>query len=272
MSDPIERAARLIASADGLLVMAGAGMGVDSGLPDFRSQDGFWRAYPALGHSSILFQQVASPGMFRSNPRRAWGFYGHRLALYRRTEPHAGFAILKEFGARMAQGLFVVTSNVDGQFQKAGFDPKHILEIHGSIHYLQCLNACQEKVWPADDLKPVTDDLACEWLSKLPTCPDCQCVARPNLLMFNDGYWLPNRNILQRANWSAWLDSARTPVIIECGAGLGIPTIRHMSEKQGCQVIRINPTDPGLPESAGVSLRMGAKAALTLISVALQKQ
>ncbi|MDR7336113.1 NAD-dependent SIR2 family protein deacetylase [Roseateles asaccharophilus] len=91
----LDEAAALIAQADALVVTAGAGMGVDSGLPDFRGRDGFWRAYPALGRAGLQFTEVASPDTFERDPRLAWGFYGHRLGLYRRTVPHAGFALLR---------------------------------------------------------------------------------------------------------------------------------------------------------------------------------
>lgn len=121
-------AARLIAAADGLMITAGAGMGVDSGLPDFRGNTGFWRAYPALAASRIAFEEIASPDAFVRNPAQAWGFYGHRLNLYRRTQPHAGFAVLQSIAAALPQGGFVFTSNVDGQFQRAGFDPQRICE------------------------------------------------------------------------------------------------------------------------------------------------
>jgi len=84
------RCAELIRQADGLLVTAGAGMGVDAGLPDFRGANGFWRAYPALAQSGIAFDEIASPVTFQTDPALAWGFYGHRLNLYRRTEPHEG--------------------------------------------------------------------------------------------------------------------------------------------------------------------------------------
>src|SRR5262250_1763780 len=108
----LERAARLIAEAEGLVIAAGAGMGVDSGLPDFRGSQGFWNAYPALGTREIGFTAIASPPTFRTEPRLAWGFYGHRLQLYRETVPHAGFALLKDWAARRPQGAFVFTSNV----------------------------------------------------------------------------------------------------------------------------------------------------------------
>ena len=113
--------------------------GVDSGLPDFRGNEGFWRASPALAQARLDFASIASPAAFRSAPELAWGFYGHRLALYRRTVPHAGFGQLQRWGARMQQGLSVFTSNVDGQFQIAGYSADAVHECHGSIHHLQCL-------------------------------------------------------------------------------------------------------------------------------------
>ena len=61
-------AASLIANADGLIVAAGAGMGVDSGLPDFRGNTGFWRAYPALAEARIAFEDIACPTPFAVIP------------------------------------------------------------------------------------------------------------------------------------------------------------------------------------------------------------
>ena len=87
-SKNLHQAAALISEADGLLITAGAGMGIDSGLPDFRGDDGFWKAYPALGRRRIKFHDIATPSAFLEMPAQAWGFYGHRLDLYRRTIPH----------------------------------------------------------------------------------------------------------------------------------------------------------------------------------------
>src|SRR3990172_9844929 len=91
----LSRCADAVREADGLLVTAGAGMGVDSGLPDFRGTQGFWRAYPALGRARVAFESIASPAAFEADSRLAWGFYGHRLALYPRPQPHQGFPIPK---------------------------------------------------------------------------------------------------------------------------------------------------------------------------------
>src|SRR5690606_29360483 len=106
------KAAQLISHSDGLIIAAGAGMGVDSGLPDFRGNTGFWKHYPALQRSGISFEDMASPHHFRDAPRLAWGFYGHRLSLYRQTTPHAGFQILKDIAATLLHNAFIYTSNV----------------------------------------------------------------------------------------------------------------------------------------------------------------
>src|SRR5579862_6369550 len=119
--EDIARAAAAVAGAGALVIGAGAGMGVDSGLPDFRGTQGFWRAYPVYEKLGLDFASMANPRWFERDPAFAWGFYGHRLELYRRTEPHAGFAILRGWAEKKEHGAFVFTSNVDGHFQRAGF-------------------------------------------------------------------------------------------------------------------------------------------------------
>jgi len=98
----IERIKSLFSKADSLIISAGAGMGVDSGLPDFRGNQGMWRAYPELGKQRIDFTEIANPAAFKCQPHLAWGFYGHRLALYRQTMPHQGFNLLKQLAERLA--------------------------------------------------------------------------------------------------------------------------------------------------------------------------
>src|ERR1700737_5026799 len=129
IEDTIRRAAGAIGEAGALLIGAGAGMGVDSGLPDFRGNQGFWRAYPPYQKLGLDFVSLANPRWFASDPALAWGFYGHRLNLYRTTEPHAGYRILHSWARRIRHGAFVFTSNVDGHFQRAGFDPQCVVKV-----------------------------------------------------------------------------------------------------------------------------------------------
>jgi NAD-dependent SIR2 family protein deacetylase len=264
-----QRAADAINEADALIITAGAGMGVDSGLPDFRGNEGFWQAYPALAKARIHFQDIASPSAFRAHPHLAWGFYGHRLNLYRRTVPHEGFAILRRIGESMPEGVFVFTSNVDGQFQKAGFSGKRMHECHGSIHHLQCLDGCMSDIWPADDFQPEVDEENCRLTSDLPRCPYCGGVARPNILMFGDGGWLGYRSELQEANFNAWRRTIQRPVIIEIGAGQSIPTVRRFGEEQNGFLIRINSVAPELNGLACMGFRMSGLEAQRGIEAAL---
>ena len=69
---------------------------MDFGLPDFRGAEGTWRAYPARKANGIHFENIANPAAFRHDPELAWGFYGHRLTLYRHTTPRAGYNILRK--------------------------------------------------------------------------------------------------------------------------------------------------------------------------------
>ena len=267
-SGDYRRCAELIGQADGLLITAGAGMGVDSGLPDFRGPQGFWRAYPALGRSRTPFERIANPAAFRSDPALAWGFYGHRLALYRNTPPHAGFAILRRIGESLPEGCFVFTSNVDGHFAQAGFDARHIAECHGSIHHLQCLDGCTDDVWPAEEFDPQVDAESCRLTSGLPNCPHCCAVARPNILMFDDWDWLERRSLEQHERLRSWLGRVGRLLVIEIGAGTAIPTVRRMSESVGGRLIRINPDEPRLGGAEGVSLECGGLEALAAIEAA----
>lgn len=272
MSDnDIKRAAALIAQADSLLVTAGAGMGVDSGLPDFRGEQGFWQAYPALGAKGLRFAEVASPSTFHEDPRLAWGFYGHRLQLYRDTLPHAGFGILQRWAADKPQGGFVFTSNVDGHFQRAGWDALRVLECHGSIHHLQCLDACRAGIWQADALQVNIDAAQCQWLGELPRCPGCASLARPNILMFGDSGWLDDRTAAQEAALHKWLRQVERPVVVELGAGTAIPTVRLFGERLGAALVRINVREPDVRSRPGnVGLAMGALDALSRIDAQLR--
>jgi len=263
--DNFEEAAQLLRDAEALLVCAGAGMGVDSGLPDFRGNQGFWEAYPALRASGIVFHEIANPAAFEADPLRAWGFYGHRLQLYRETVPHAGFAILRELASSMPGGAFVFTSNVDGQFQRAGFDEERIVECHGSIHQLQCTRPCSRATWAADAFVPAVDATACRLLSAPPVCPRCGALARPNILMFNDGAWVEDRTDAQYARLRRWRQAVRKLVVVEIGAGIDIPSVRRMSEMQRAPIVRINPRAPQLGGHQGVAISLRGLEALSAL-------
>ncbi len=260
--DSIKKAAIAIKEAKYLLITAGAGMGVDSGLPDFRGNEGFWRAYPIAKKLGLNFQALANPTWFDINPSLAWAFYGHRLNLYRNTTPHEGFKVLKN----LPHNKFVFTSNVDGQFQKAGFDEKKIVEIHGSIHYLQCTLPCCEEIWENKEIVRV--DMERFRALDIPKCKFCKRVARPNILMFGDFRFVEKRVNEQLNRYASWLRGIDDKlVIVEIGAGKAVPTVRLESERIrdlfGATLIRINPRES---EGGDIEISLGAKEALLKIA------
>jgi NAD-dependent SIR2 family protein deacetylase len=267
----IDRAAEIIAAADALVIASGAGMGVDSGLPDFRGVEGFWRAYPPFAALGLDFAAVANPVWFERDPALAWGFYGHRLNLYRQALPHEGFAIVNAWAAAKMRGAFVFTSNVDGHFQRAGFDPERIVEVHGAIDWMQCTRECGVGIFPADDYAVELDAATFRARPPLPTCPRCNALARPSILMFGDADWDPARYDLQRRRLNSWLSSiagARL-AILEFGAGTAVPTVRWFCERlasnTGGTLIRVNPRESEVP-AGHLSLPLGALAALRAIA------
>lgn len=272
-SNNIQRAVQAIDQADALIITAGAGMGIDSGLPDFRGKNGFWKAFPPLQHLGKSFVQMATPDLFHNNPKLAWGFYGWRLNAYREVTPHRGFALLKQWADSKPHGAFVFTSNVDGQFQKAGFAENQVAECHGSIHHLQCVSGCQNDIW-ANEFVPQVNQHTCELENAPPTCPHCGKLARPNILMFGDDGWLPSRTMAQEQRLHNWLPRNAKVAIIELGAGVAIPSVRLFSESMSAQLnaplIRINPDETTASSRLQINLPLGALDALQQIEACLK--
>ena len=290
ITETLRRAAEAIGRAEALFVAAGAGMGVDSGLPDFRGDEGFWRAYPPFAELGYSFVDMANPAWFRRDPALAWGFYGHRLNLYAATRPHHGFELLRLWAGRLPGGAlvgtpdgssglqraFVFTSNVDGHFQRAGFAPAAIVECHGSLRHLQCVAPCSDGIWPAGDLALPVDEATMRATPPLPTCPRCGALARPNVLMFGDWHWNGARTGEQERRASEWLQATRDQrlVVVECGAGTAVPTVRLQCERiaraTGATLVRINPRESQGPPGT-VSVPLGAREALEGIEALLRE-
>ena len=155
----------------------------------------------------------------------------------------------------------IVTTLVDGQFQKAGFDEEKVYEVHGSIHYLQCTKNCTAKIWKNDEEIKVDMDRF-EALN-YPKCPKCGAIARPNILMFGDWGWNEKRANIQEARYNRFVKHNRKNkmVIIEIGAGTVIPTVRiegeNLAKRYNAKLIRINPREYEIDPKLGYSVPFG---------------
>ena len=272
--DPISKAANAIRSCKAVVVATGAGMGVDSGLPDFRGDEGFWNAYPPFKELGLSFIDLANPRWFTQDPEQAWGFYGHRLELYRATKPHDGYRIIRDWAASKPYGCFAFTSNVDGHFQTAGFDPQRVFECHGSFSHFQCSVNCSDETWESDAINVDVEESTMRARQPLPVCKNCEAIARPNILMFGDMGWIGNRTNDQSDRYNHWLSNIPRGeiAVIEIGAGTAIPSVRRNSERlveqKYATLIRINPREARGP-SGTISIKLGGLQALQEINEAL---
>src|SRR5260370_42353816 len=129
LSQSLRRAADSLRRADRVVVLTGAGVSAESGVPTFRGADGLWEGYRV--------EEVATPTAFRRDPRLVWRFYNLRRANVRTVHPNPGHVALKALEDRWGSDKFtLVTQNVDGLHKRAG--SRHILELHGNLGRVRC--------------------------------------------------------------------------------------------------------------------------------------
>ena len=274
----IQHAANAIAAAEALLITAGAGMSVDSGLPDYRGPAGLWNDYPLYRELKLDYAALTRPSGFERDPQFAWGFHGHCLNLYREARPHAGYEFLRALTQHFGDLSFVLTTNVDGLFLKAGFDSSRLRECHGSLHRLQCLHPCERVTWSADSFHPEIDFTTMRLRSPLPTCATCRSIARPAVFAFGDTRYVWEDTEHQSARYQAWKQrvAGKRLVVIECGSGPDVPGLRREGEavarvSQG-RLIRVNPSHADATHPHDINVAERALPALTAIEQLISLQ
>ncbi len=156
--------AELIRANQPCVVLTGAGVSTESGIPDFRSAGGIWAEFDPY--------EVASIDGFRRDPERVWEFYGLRLGVLAQAEPNDAHVAIAQLEAR---GLVqaVVTQNVDRLHGRAG--SRDVIEVHGSIATASC-PSCGRR----EERERVRE------LLPLPRCADCGSVLKPDVVMFGE--------------------------------------------------------------------------------------
>lgn len=160
----VRRLEELIRDRQPCVVLTGAGISTESGIPDFRSAGGIWEQYDPV--------EVAHIDALRRQPARVWDFYALRLGGVASAEPNDGHRALAELEER-GWIRAIVTQNVDGLHQRAG--SHEVVEVHGSLREAECIH-CGVRV-------PMEDALAS---LSLPPCPECGEVLKPGVVMFGE--------------------------------------------------------------------------------------
>lgn len=154
-----------------VLVLTGAGISAESGIPTFRAVGGLWETHPV--------EKVASPEGFRDDPALVWRFYSARRAAARGCTPNAGHRALVEVEARLGDRFLLATQNVDGLHRAAGSE--RVVELHGNLYKSRCSRCDRE---PFDDDRVYAD-------GNLPACDRCQArgefsLLRPHIVWFGE--------------------------------------------------------------------------------------
>jgi NAD-dependent protein deacetylase/lipoamidase len=158
------RLADLVRKRQPCVVLTGAGISTESGIPDFRSAQGVWASYDPY--------EVAHIDALGRDPVRVWAFYAQRLGALERAQPNDGHRALAELEDR-GWIRAVVTQNVDGLHRRAG--SHEVVEVHGSLREAECVR-CGLRIPMADAVERLP----------LPECPGCGEVLKPAVVMFGE--------------------------------------------------------------------------------------
>ena len=238
----LERLAEIVRDNQPCVVLTGAGVSTESGIPDFRSPTGIWAQFDPLEYGSIK--------AFRADPARVWSFYAPRFSMLTEAEPNDAHRALAELERREFVRA-VVTQNIDLLHERAG--SRDVVEVHGSIRSASC-HACVTRV-PFAEVLP---------LLPVPPCPACGAVLKPDVVFF--GELLPE-DAIDRA-----VELARSAgVLLVVGSSLEVYPVAGLPDETlaaGGRLAFVNrgPTpfdrraDVRIDGSAGETLRALARA------------
>jgi len=227
----IKKAAVDILNSQKTISLTGAGISVESGIPDFRSQGGLWSKYDP--------EEYAHINAFRENPEKVWLMLREMMELILGAHPnpaHIALAELEHMGCLKS----IITQNVDGLHQRAG--SKDVIEFHGSNQRLVCLecgNRCEAASFSLDNT-PLK-------------CPKCGSILKPDVVFFGEPIpWEAQTRAFEEATTCDLLLVIGTSAVVYPAAG--IPSV---AKRNGAKVIEINMDPSALTGSVSDYLLQG---------------
>lgn len=212
----IDEVAKKILQRKEIVVLTGAGISTESGIPDFRSPDGIWNRYD--------FTEYATIDALLRNPVKVYGFFKEFITPLKSALPnkaHKAVAKLEEIGIVKA----VITQNIDNLHQKAG--SQNVIELHGNATNARCMGC--KKLFNIDDIEQ-------EIYGFPPICPNCSKLIKPDVILF--GEMLP-----EDALKKAYYYSANTKLMLVIGtSGTVAPAsgLPFLAKRSGADIVEIN--------------------------------
>jgi NAD-dependent deacetylase len=229
------------------VVLTGAGVSTESGVPDFRSASGIWAEFDP--------REYATLGAFRRDPEKVWRFYAPRFAMLTSVEPNPAHLALAELGRR---GLVraVVTQNIDLLHERAG--SREVVEVHGSIRTCSCPGC--GAVYPLDEVAPLVE------AHGAPPCPACGAILKPGVVFFDE---LLPEGAMERATELA--REARLLLVVRSSLEVfPVADLPHATLAAGGKVAVVNRTPTWVDRRAELVLRESAAETLAAAASALR--
>ena len=254
MVSDLQRAAQMVKQAHSVVVLSGAGVSAESGVPTFRdAQTGLWQRFNP--------EQLATEEAFRDNPSMVWTWYVWRAMLVNSVDPNPGHRAIGAWQQHLAArngSLTVATQNVDDLHERGGADD--VLHLHGSLHEYRCLDCDTPAAFdPATTGVTAQQEFSHDSLVPTVTCTHCDLgVWRPVVVWF--GEMLPDEafgqavSALQQADLVVVVGSSS---LVQPAASL--PSIGH---EAGAALIEINPSVTALSNTADLYIPSTAAVAL----------
>lgn len=216
-------------SARRVVVLTGAGVSAESGVPTFRGENGIWRRFRA--------EELATPEAFQRDPRLVWEWYDWRRGLMAETKPNPGHLVLADWEKRFPE-FQIVTQNIDGLHRAAGSTA--VLEMHGNIWRTRCTR------------KGTVGDNRDVPLRKIPPlCPECGALLRPHVVWFGESL---DPDVIHRA----FEQSRRCDLMLVVGTSAVVhpaASLPQIAAQAGAVIVEINPAQTPLTSMADISLR-----------------
>lgn len=232
-------AIELLQSLAPTVVITGAGVSSESGVPTFRGAGGLWRNYRA--------EDLATPAAFARDPRLVWEWYEMRRKICAEAHPNRAHETIADMERRLPDFL-LITQNVDGLHGRAG-NRTHV-EIHGNIFRARCTGACRSR--GARDL-PYAPAMTLP-----PVCEECGAMLRPDIVWFGESY---DPALLERC--ASFLERARLVIVAGTSGVVPIPVhLASIAAARGALVVDVNPAYSAVRDLADVIIEDKAGEAL----------
>jgi len=239
MHSIISEISRLLKKESNTIVLTGAGMSAESGIPTFRGGEGLWKKYNPM--------DLATYEAFISNPRRVWEWYRWRMNLILKAKPHEGYYILADWERRGIVNS-IISQNVDGLHYRAG--SKSVIELHGNIFRVKCIK-CRYK----GEIREVPSEIP-------PKCPICGSYLRPDVVWFGEPL---DADIVSKA-YSLSINSDLFFVIGTSGIVYPAAELPYIAKQNGAVIVEINIEKTPISRYADYILSMKASEALSAIN------